>query len=80
MNGSVLHAYPDLDLTHFGEERHGFYYIITASSLPVMIDADDGYEDVKNITPTIRGYEALGVSALFFEDQQAPKRCGHLQG
>ena len=45
-----------------------------------MIDADDGYGDVKNITRTIRGYEALGASALFFEDQQAPKRCGHLQG
>ncbi|CAF1064372.1 unnamed protein product [Didymodactylos carnosus] len=79
LNGA-RHAYPDLDLTHFGEERHGFYDIIAASSLPVMIDADDGYGDVKNVTRTIRGYEALGASALFFEDQQAPKRCGHLVG
>jgi 2-methylisocitrate lyase-like PEP mutase family enzyme len=45
-----------------------------------MIDADDCYGDVKNVTRTIRGYEALGASALFFEDQQAPKRCGHLKG
>ncbi|CAF2970922.1 unnamed protein product [Rotaria sp. Silwood2] len=44
-----------------------------------MIDADDGYGDVKNVTRTIRGYEALGASALFFKDQQTPKRCGHLK-
>ncbi|CAF4376792.1 unnamed protein product [Rotaria sp. Silwood2] len=59
---------------------NGFYGIIAASSLPVMIDADDGYGDVKNVTRTIRGYEALGASALFFKDQQTPKRCGHLKG
>jgi 2-methylisocitrate lyase-like PEP mutase family enzyme len=45
-----------------------------------MIDADDCYGDVKNVTRTIRGYEALGASSLFFEDQQSPKRCGHLKG
>ncbi|CAF1291281.1 unnamed protein product [Rotaria sp. Silwood1] len=73
-----LDAYPHLALTHFGEERTGFYDIIVASSLPVMIDADHCYGDVKNVTRTIRGYEALGASALFFEDQQAPKRCDHL--
>ena len=54
MTNMLLDAYPNLDLTHFGEERHGFYDIIAASSLPVMIDADDGYGDVKNITRTIR--------------------------
>ncbi|CAF4549917.1 unnamed protein product [Rotaria sp. Silwood1] len=78
LNGA-RHAYPDLVLTHFGEERTGFYDIIVASSLPVMIEADHCYGDVKNVTRTIRGYEALGVSALFFEDQRAPKRCDHLQ-
>src|SRR5947209_9643936 len=79
LNGA-RHAYPDLDLTHYGEERDGVRDIIAASSLPVLIDADDGYGDVKNVTRTIRGYEALGASALFFEDQVAPKRCGHLKG
>jgi 2-methylisocitrate lyase-like PEP mutase family enzyme len=79
LNGA-RHAFPDLDLTHYGEERDGVRQIITASSLPVLVDADDGYGDVKNVTRTIRGYEALGLSALFFEDQVAPKRCGHLAG
>ena len=73
------HAYPDLDLCHFGEERAAFRDIIEASNLPVMIDADDGYGDVKNVTRTIQGYEALGASAIFFEDQETPKRCGHME-
>lgn len=79
LNGA-RHAYPDLDLTHFGEERAGVREIIAATALPVLVDADDGYGDVKNVTRTIRGYEAMGVAALFFEDQRAPKRCGHLAG
>jgi len=79
LNGA-RHAYPDLDLTHFGEEREGIRDVIAASDLPVLVDADDGYGDVKNVSRTIRGYEALGIAALFFEDQVAPKRCGHLAG
>jgi 2-methylisocitrate lyase-like PEP mutase family enzyme len=79
LNGA-RHAYPDLDLTHFDEERTGVRDIMEASTLPVLVDADDGYGDAKNVTRTIRGYEAIGASALFFEDQHAPKRCGHLAG
>jgi 2-methylisocitrate lyase-like PEP mutase family enzyme len=26
----------------------------------------------------VREYEAMGVSAIFIEDQQAPKKCGHM--
>ena len=58
----------------------GIRDIIAASSLPVLVDADNGYGDVKNVTHTIRGYEAMGVSAMFMEDQTAPKRCGHMAG
>jgi 2-methylisocitrate lyase-like PEP mutase family enzyme len=73
-------GFPDLDLTHFGDESEGVHDIIAASSLPVLVDADDGYGDVKNVARTVRGYEALGVSAIFIEDQQAPKKCGHMTG
>jgi 2-methylisocitrate lyase-like PEP mutase family enzyme len=79
LNGA-RHGFPDLDLTHYGEESAAVRDIVEASSLPVLIDADDGYGDVKNVTRTIRGYEALGASAIFFEDQLAPKRCGHMSG
>lgn len=68
------------DLTHFGEMSAAVREIIMASSLPVLVDADDGYGDVKNVTRTVREYEALGASAIFIEDQRAPKRCGHMRG
>jgi len=72
------HAFPDIDLCHFGEQRAGLRDIMEAATLPVLIDGDDGYGDVKNVTRMIESYEALGASAIFFEDQKAPKRCGHM--
>jgi 2-methylisocitrate lyase-like PEP mutase family enzyme len=73
-------AQPDIDLTRFGEKSNAVHEIIAASDLPVLVDADDGYGDVKNVTHTVRIYEEMGVSAIFIEDQKPPKRCGHMAG
>ena len=73
-----MHAVPDVDLEHFGEKGMAVRNIISASQLPVMVDADDGYGDVKNVTRTIKEYIRMGISALFFEDQQLPIKCGHM--
>jgi methylisocitrate lyase len=54
--------------------------VIDGCALPVLVDADDGYGDAKNVTRVIRGYEALGAAAIFLEDQTSPKRCGHMAG
>ena len=53
---------------------------MAATRLPVLVDGDTGYGDVKNVAHTIEGYEAMGASAIFIEDQVAPKRCGHMAG
>lgn len=74
------YAVPDIGLAAFGEISAGIRDIIAASSLPVMVDCDTGYGDVKNVTHTIQGYERMGVSSVFLEDQVAPKRCGHMAG
>jgi 2-methylisocitrate lyase-like PEP mutase family enzyme len=74
------HALPDIGLIGYGEMSAGIRDIIAASRLPVLVDADDGYGDVKNVTRTIAAYESMGVSAVFIEDQRAPKRCGHMAG
>jgi 2-methylisocitrate lyase-like PEP mutase family enzyme len=71
---------PDIGLVGYAEMADGVRDVIAASSLPVMVDTDHGYGDVKNVTRTIQGYEAMGVSAIFMEDQTAPKRCGHMAG
>lgn len=74
------YAHPDIDLEQFGEKRIAAGEIIGASQLPVMVDADDGYGDAKNVWRVVQTYEAMGVSAIFIEDQLAPKRCGHMAG
>ncbi|HWD88609.1 MAG TPA: isocitrate lyase/phosphoenolpyruvate mutase family protein [Mucilaginibacter sp.] len=74
----ATHAIPDVDLEKFGEKKLTVESIITASPLPFMIDIDDGYGDVKNVTRTISEYIHLGASATFMEDQQPPKKCGHM--
>ena len=69
---------PDIDLIHLGERRAAVRDIMTGSSLPVLVDLDDGYGDMKNVTFAVRCMEAMRVSAVFIEDQQAPKKCGQL--
>jgi 2-methylisocitrate lyase-like PEP mutase family enzyme len=71
---------PDVDLAHYGELSDAARDILSVTSLPVLIDGDNGYGDVKNVTRTVRGYEMLGASAIFIEDQHGPKRCGHMSG
>jgi len=74
------YALPDVGLVAFGEMSAGMRDIMSASRLPVLVDGDDGYGDAKNVARTIAGYEAMGASAIFIEDQKAPKRCGHMAG
>ncbi len=74
------YAIPDIGLAAFGEISAGIRDIMGATDLPIMVDCDTGYGDVKNVTRTIQGYERMGVSAIFLEDQVAPKRCGHMAG
>jgi 2-methylisocitrate lyase-like PEP mutase family enzyme len=72
------YAFPDIDLVQFYEENEAIRQIVAASPLPVLVDAGDGFGDVKNVTRTVRGYEELGVSGIFIEDQKAPVSCGQM--
>ena len=46
----------------------------------MLVDADNGYGDVKNCVHLLNTYKRLGTQAIFIEDQVAPKRCGHMAG
>ena len=74
------YALPDIGLCALGEISAGIRDIMAATNLPVLIDADTGYGDVKNVTRTIQVYESMGAAAIFIEDQVSPKRCGHMEG
>lgn len=71
---------PDIGLKGLGDIAPAVRDILAACDLPVLVDADDGYGDVKNAVHTLHTYEAMGVGGLFLEDQRWPKRCGHLEG
>lgn len=71
---------PDVGLKGLGEISAAIADIMSASDLPVFVDIDDGYGDVKNVVHTLHRYERLGVAAVQIEDQQWPKRCGHMAG
>lgn len=71
---------PDIGLKGLGEISAAVRDIMGASSLPVFVDIDDGYGDVKNAVHTMHTYERLGVAAMQIEDQKWPKRCGHMAG
>lgn len=54
--------------------------IASGTTTPLIADADTGYGGLVNVRETIRGYELAGVQAIQIEDQDFPKKCGHLSG
>ena len=74
------YAVPDIGLMGLGEISAGVRDIMAATQLPVLVDCDNGYGDVKTAVHVVQTYERLGVSAVFLEDQVSPKRCGHIKG
>jgi methylisocitrate lyase len=51
-----------------------------ASSLPLLCDADTGFGEALHVEHTVRLFENAGAAGIHLEDQQLPKRCGHLTG
>ena len=71
-------GYPDIGLTTMSEMAANAAAIANTVSVPVIADADTGYGDVLQVRRTIREYERTGVAGVHIEDQESPKRCGHL--
>jgi len=76
----VRYGLPDIGLLGMRDFAEAYRDILAVSDLPVLVDADNGYGDMKNIVYLLHTYERLGADALFFEDQVSPKRCGHIAG
>lgn len=76
----VRYGLPDIGLLGGREFVDAYRDIMAVSDLPVLVDADNGYGDHKNVVHLVHALERLGAQALFFEDQVSPKRCGHIAG
>jgi len=81
VSGAALSAdlgLPDIGLTTLSEVVQRSEAIARMTRLPVIVDADTGFGEPANVTRTIEAMEAAGLSGCHLEDQQFPKRCGHL--
>ena len=71
-------GYPDLGLATMTDMIANAGSIADILDVPLIADADTGYGGILNVRRTIRQYERAGVAAVHIEDQEMPKRCGHL--
>jgi 2-methylisocitrate lyase-like PEP mutase family enzyme len=71
---------PDIGLVTASEVADTLANICARVNVPVIVDADTGYGNALNVARTVRSFERAGAAAIQLEDQQIPKRCGHLDG
>lgn len=75
---SATLGYPDFGLLTMTEMVQNASRINNTIGVPLIADADTGYGNELNVVRTIREYERAGVAAIHMEDQEFPKKCGHL--
>ncbi len=73
-------AIPDLGITTMSEVVEDARRIVSVTSVPLIADIDTGFGEVLNVARTVRAMESVGVAAVHMEDQEMPKKCGHLSG
>ncbi len=71
---------PDVGLTTLSEATLHATRCAAVTSVPIISDADTGFGGSENAARTIEDFERAGLSGLHLEDQEFPKRCGHLSG
>src|SRR5437588_7836619 len=71
---------PDIGLLTLTEVVRLAGYIAKAVKIPAIVDADTGFGGSENVARTIHELEAAGLAGCHIEDQEFPKRCGHLSG
>ena len=71
---------PDIGLLTLTEVVQLAGYIADAVKIPAIVDADTGFGGAENVARTVRELERAGLAGCHIEDQEFPKRCGHLAG
>ncbi len=71
---------PDIGLLTLTEVAQLAGYIAKAVKIPAVVDADTGFGGSENVARTIHELERAGLAGCHIEDQEFPKRCGHLAG
>jgi methylisocitrate lyase len=75
---SASKALPDLGLLSAEDVTRAARDMVRAARLPVLVDCDTGFGEAMNVMRAVRELEEAGVAGIQIEDQQFPKKCGHL--
>jgi methylisocitrate lyase len=71
---------PDLGLIYSNEVAERARELVRSSGLPLLVDIDTGYGGFLNVARTAKEMVEAKVAAVQIEDQEMPKKCGHLNG
>jgi 2-methylisocitrate lyase-like PEP mutase family enzyme len=71
---------PDAGLATYSDMAGRVAQIAKMTRTPFIADADTGYGGLLNVQHTVRGYEEGGACGIQLEDQEFPKKCGHMLG
>jgi 2-methylisocitrate lyase-like PEP mutase family enzyme len=69
---------PDIGLVTMDQVADTVALIRDRVGVRLVVDADTGYGNALNVERTVRLFERAGADAIQLEDQDFPKRCGHL--
>jgi len=71
---------PDAGLASYSDMVNRVTQFSSITKTPMICDGDTGYGGLLNVMHTVRGYENAGACAIQLEDQEFPKKCGHMMG
>jgi methylisocitrate lyase len=71
---------PDIGLLTLTEVSQLAGYVAHAVKIPCIVDGDTGFGGPENAARTVRQFQRAGLAGCHIEDQEFPKRCGHLAG
>jgi 2-methylisocitrate lyase-like PEP mutase family enzyme len=71
---------PDAGIATYTDMVARVAQMASLSQTPLVADGDTGYGGLLNVQHTVRGYEQAGAVAIQLEDQEFPKKCGHMLG
>lgn len=77
---SAARGLPDLGLLSLTEVVADALNIAGAVGIPAIVDADTGYGPPLTVMRAVREFERAGLAGMQIEDQELPKKCGHLAG